>query len=202
MKDEILIVFETNKVVTKEILNDAIGLKRSDCIIVTLDEVVNYQVNPKEYFAILDGTVNNKIIQMNKEKGVLLKENGIPFLQLTQNNVFVVPAPNISQLTALHFDSSERSRSLFQDAIKEYDNKINFLKNKNVKLRTKNDFQQAYPTTGIILNPLMEENNGNLKKVYKLIKDIPEQKETNVEYLTLEHLEILHDIEKLLHYIK
>lgn len=198
MKDEILIVFETNKIVNKEVLNDSIGLQRSDCVIVTFEEIMNHQINVKEYFAIMDGTTGNKIINQNKKHGSLLKENSIEFL-LMKNGIYVVKAPNISQLTALHFDHSERNQNMFQEAIKEYDAKINFIKNKNIRLRTKNDFQQSY-VNGIILNDLMQGKPN--QKIYKLIKAIPEQKEPNVEYLTLEHLDILKDIEKLLQYIK
>lgn len=198
MKDEILIVFETNKIVNKEVLNDSIGLQRSDCVIVTFEEIINHQINVKEYFAIMDGTTGNKIINQNKKHGSLLKENSIEFL-LMKNGIYVVKAPNISQLTTLHFDHSERNQNMFQEAIKEYDAKINFIKNKNIRLRTKNDFQQSY-VNGIILNDLMQGKPN--QKIYKLIKAIPEQKEPNVEYLTLEHLDILKDIEKLLQYIK
>lgn len=198
MKDEILIVFETNKVVNKEVLNDSIGLQRSDCVIVTFEEIMNHQINVKDFFAIMDGTIGNKIINQNKSHGSFLKENSIEYL-LMKNGIYVIKAPNISQLTALHFDHSERNQNMFQEAIKEYDDKINFIKNKNIKLRTKNDFQNSY-ANGIILNDLMPVNPN--QKIYKLVKAIPQQKEQNVEYLTLEHLDILKDIEKLLQYIK
>lgn len=200
-KKYILIIFNTNKAITKEIIENAHGLRYSFCDITTIDNVLANKEKLIEYKAVIDCTDNTIFYKSQKsmKNGVELTEQEIKYIK-TSTNKFISTGPNISRLTATQFNQSQQVMENFNKDLNEYIKTINFITKKIPETRNINIFDNAMKTDGVILD-LEIKNNFN-KKQYKLVKKVPEQKEINTEYVTYDDIFILRELEKIIDFIK
>lgn len=200
-KKYILIIFNTNKVITKEVIDNAHGLKYSFCDITTIDEILANKERLGEYKAVIDCTDNTMFYngQKSMKNGVEFTEQEIKYIK-TSTNKFISTGPNISRLTATQFNQSPQVMENFTKDLNEYIKVINFITKKIPETRNINIFDNAMKTDGLVLN-LEIKNNFN-KKQYKLVKKVPKQKEPNTEYVTYDDIFILRELEKIIDYIK
>lgn len=200
-KKYILIIFDTNKVVTKEIIDNAHGLKYRFCDITTLEELLNNKEMLSNYKGVIDCTSNNKFYERQKamKNGAEFTENNIRYIK-TGTNKILCTGPNISRLTATQFNQSQQIMENFKKDFDEYISIINFVIKKIPETRNILSFDKAMNEDGIYLNLELKSNIN--KKQYKLVKRIPDQKENNTEYVLYDNIFILEELKKVIDFIK
>lgn len=199
-KKYILIIFDTNNIITEETIKNAHGLKYQFCDITTLNEVLKNKSELKKYRAILDCTVNNVFYNSQKriKNGYELIEKGIKYIKTSTNN-FIGAGPNISQLTATKFNSSRIVLDNFKKDYNSYITTIRFLLKKIPETKNQINFDTAIKTVGIDISSEIKKNKN--EKVYKLVKEIPSAKDPNVEYITYENVMILNKLKEIIDFI-
>lgn len=200
-KKYILIIFNTNKAITKEVIENAHGLRYRFCDIMTIEDVLMNKQCLLEYKAVIDCTDNSMFYNGQKsiKNGVEFTENGIQYIK-TSTNKFISTGPNISRLTATQFNQSQIVMENFNKDYSEYLKTINFITKKIPETRNINIFDNAMKTDGLILD--FEIKNNFNKKQYKLVKSVPENKEPNTEYVTYDDIFILNELNKIIDFIK
>lgn len=200
-KKYILIIFNTNKAITKEIVDNAHGLRYRFCDIMTIDDVLNNKQCLLEYKAVIDCTDNLMFYKGQKamKNGVEFTDNNIKYIK-TSTNKFISTGPNISRLTATQFNQSKQVMEQFTKDYDDYLKVINFMIKKIPEIRNINIFDNAMKTEGLILD-LEIKNNFN-RKQYKLVKKVPENKEQNTEYVTYDDIFILNELKNIIDFIK
>ena len=200
-KKYILIIFNTNKVITKEVIDNAHGLKYSFCDITTIDEILANKERLGEYKAVIDCTDNTMFYngQKSMKNGVEFTEQEIKYIK-TSTNKFISTGPNISRLTATQFNQSKQVMEQFTKDYDDYLKVINFMIKKIPEIRNINIFDNAMKTEGLILD--FEIKNNFNRKQYKLVKKVPENKEQNTEYVTYDDIFILNELKNIIDFIK
>lgn len=202
MEEKILIIFETNKAVDKETINNAMGLKFKYCNITTLEDIYASKIKMTDYIGIIDCTFKKIIFnhQIASKKGVKYTENNIEYIK-TSTNRFVVCGPTITQLTSNLYSNNQSVLDKQKKDIDDYKNLIRFLMNKIPDLKNKINFNKAITKNiGINLNEVVQNNRMGI--TYKLVKDIPETKEQGVEYITFDNIFILNELKKIIDTIR
>ena len=203
MKNLILIVFETNKSIGKEIIQHSQGLKQRYCDIITEEELQKNKEILKDYKAMIDCTTNGKLYNYNKNiyRGVELKEQNFTYLK-TASGKIIIMAPNTSRLTSTFFNTNETILNNFKKDYNEYLSVINFVVNKLPETKNINNFEKSINEDGLILNSVLENINQSKAKIYKLVKEIPVEKAENIEYITYDNIFILNELKKVIDFIK
>ena len=112
---------------------------------------------------------------------------------VNKNNAIICKGPNISQLST--FNSTVPAiKEKFEEALKLYNDCIDFLIKKNINLRNKDSFNKG-TDTGLIMNDVL---NGSKSKTYKLVYKLPEVKEPGVEYVLFDNIEILEKLKSII----
>lgn len=202
MEEKILIIFETNKAVDKETINDAMGLKFKYCNITTLEDIYASKIKMTDYIGIIDCTFKKIIFnhQIASKKGVKYTENNIEYIK-TSTNRFVVCGPTITQLSATLYSNNQSVLEKYKKDMEEYKSLIKFLIYKIPELRSKSNFNKAITQNiGINLNEVVQNNRIGI--TYKLVKEIPETKEQGVEYITFDNIFILNELKKIIDTIR
>lgn len=189
ISNKIIIVFETNNLITSDEIKSSLVIKRKYSDIYTLDEIYKDSNILKNYNYLLDCTFENKIFKqyLNNKKGILIKEK-YDYIK-TSTNKIILAGPNISQLTVAIYNKD--MNEIFEKNINEYRDKVLFLTNKDPEYKNLLNFEKAI-NEGIDFSDFVKVNNNN--KTYKLINKIPDKKEENVIYVTPENIEILHKL--------
>lgn len=198
MEEKILIVFETNKAITKETIDNAMGLKFKYCNITTIEDIYANKIKMTDYIGILDCTFKKVIFnhQIAAKKGVKYTENNIEYIK-TSTNRFVICEPSITQLTANLYSNNTTVLEKQKKDMEEYKSLIKFLFYKIPELKNKINFNKAIKeNTGINLNEIVKNNRMGI--TYKLVKEIPENKEQGVEYITFDNIFILNELKKII----
>lgn len=200
-KKYILIIFNTNKAITKEVIDNAYGLRYNFCDIMTIDDVLSNKQCLLEYKAVIDCTDNYVFYngQKSMKNGVEFTDNNIQYIK-TSTNKFISTGPNISRLTATQFNQSKQVMEQFTKDYNDYLIVINFMIKKIPEIRNINIFDNAMKTEGLILD--FEVKNNFNKKQYKLVKKVPETKEQNTEYVTYDDIFILNELKNIIDFIK
>lgn len=201
MNNYILIIFDTNKIITEEVIRNANGLKYKFCDIITLDELLKNKNCLLNYKGVIDCTTKKEFYQAQKmmKNGVEYTENKINYIK-TSTNKFLSTGPNISRLTAMQFNQSKEIMINFQKDFNEYITVINFIISKIPETRNKINFDKAIQNDGIdITSELHKKIN---TKNYKLVKQLPKEKETNTEYITYDDIIILNKLKEIIEFIK
>lgn len=203
MNKYILILFETNKIISKEIIDNSHGLKYKFCDIVTWEYLLKNKEILKNYKGVIDCT-NNKVFyngQKAMKNGAEYTENKICYIK-TSTNKFLSTGPNISRLTAVQFNNSKEILENFKKDFDEYIKVINFILSKIPETRNKILFDTALKENiGIDISYEIKSKNIN-KKTYKLVKEVPVDKEDNTEYITYDGIMILNELQKVIDCIK
>lgn len=200
-KDYILIIFDTNKIITKDIIENSHGLNHTFCKIITMNDFLSDVSVISKYKAIIDCSTQNKLYNnfLSKKNGVEFTENGFCYIKTARNN-FVTKGPNISRLTSTLFNKSEQIVANYKKDYSEYLSIINFIISKIPELRNKQSFEKAIKTDEIILD--YELVGKPMKSKYVLVKNIPEIKEQGTEYITYDDIFILNELKNIIEYIK
>lgn len=185
-QNKILVVFESNNLVSEENIKNANGLARRNCDICTLKELICDPNIISKYKCMVDCTFDHKIYNgyLNKKKGILIKEE-FSFLR-TPTNRFVIKAPNISQMTITNFTKSDIIKNKFAENLEDYNNRIQFISLKVPEYKNKQNFENGIKV-GIDYSNFVN----NKEKRYILINEIPEHKEPGVVYITPNDVDIL-----------
>lgn len=203
MNNSILIIFNTNEVVTEELIHNAQGLKQRFCDIVTSNEVLKNQKMLINYKAIIDCTVNHLFYNSNlkMKNGREFTESNYTYLK-TASNKFIIKAPNTSRLTSTYFNTSKQIMELYQKDYNEFISIVKFISKKIPELKNIYNFEESVTTNnGLILNMEINSNNSN-QKTYKLVKEIPQNPENNIEYVTYDDIFILNQLKNIIDNIK
>lgn len=200
-KKYILIIFNTNKIITKDIINNAYGLKYKFCDIMAIDDVMNNKKCLLEYRAVIDCTDNSVFYNGQKmmKNGVEFTNNNIKYIK-TSTNKFICTGPNISRLTATQFSKTDQIMEQFTKDYNDYLSIINFMIKKVPEIRNVNIFDNAMKTEGLIID--IETKKKFNQKQYKLVKKLPEVKEENTEYVTYDDIFILNELKNIIDFIK
>lgn len=202
MEEKILVIFETNKAVTKDAIDNSTGLKFKYCDLTTLEDIYASKIKMTDYTGIIDCTFKKIIFnhQIAAKKGVKYIENNIEYIK-TSTNRYVVCGPTITQLTATIYSSSESVVEKQKKDMEEYKSLIAFVAKKIPELRNKINFNKAISKNiGINLNEIIKTNR--MEVTYKLVKELPETKEEGVEYITFDNIFILNELKKIIDTIK
>lgn len=190
MSDKILVLFEENQKYKKDDLTQFISLNRKEIEMTTLEEILKNK-NLKDFSYIVDCTYDHKVFKANK--GQRLKQLNIEYMLVNKNNAIICKGPNISQLST--FNSTVPAiKEKFEEALKLYNDCIDFLIKKNINLRNKDSFNKG-TDTGLIMNDVL---NGSKSKIYKLVYKLPEVKEPGVEYVLFDNIEILEKLKNII----
>lgn len=202
MEEKILIVFETNQAITKETIDNSMGLKFKYCNITTLEDIYSNKIKMTDYTGILDCTFKKVIFnhQIAAKKGVKYIENNVEYIK-TSTNRFVLCGPSITQLTASLYSNNQSVLEKQKKDMEEYKSLIKFLIYKIPELKSKANFNKAITQNiGINLNEVVQNNRMGI--TYKLVKEIPENKEQGVEYITFDNIFILNELKKIIDTIR
>ena len=189
MKEQVLVVFEAvNNIASDEEIMASEGIKHPHCVIITLTKLLEDQNIMQEYKGVLDCTQGHKIYKTLLENriGRELKAQDDYLMTVMQN--YIAKGPGIEKLfISKDFDNQVLINKMNEN-LEVYKRVIRFLQSKFVKLVNKNKYNAGLNEEGIVLNDFMDLRNG---KTYKLVKNVPVEKEPNVEYITPIGLEIV-----------
>lgn len=194
MKEKILLLMESYlEIITNQDILNVEKLKDSLVDIKFLEEIVQQPNIVNDYKCIFDCTQNKQIFNFVSTKGIKIKDefeyikmSEQIFLEGTQAQHFIT---TFNQLSFLPQEIQDKKKSLLEEII----NKKEFLKKFLVKTHNYEDVSRALET-GI-------EYEAQNKK-YVIIKKIPENVESNVEYIVNSDIPIIKDIIEIMQYIK
>lgn len=189
--NKIIIIFEPNTLVTSEEIKSSLVLQRRYSDIFVIDEIAKNSELLKPYKYLLDCTQNNKLFHkyLSNKKGILIKEK-YEYIK-TATNKIIMPGPNISQLTITKYSTNKEIKDLYEKNKEEYYDKILFLTYKEPEYKNKIEFENSIKE-GLDFTDFVTKSKN--QKRYKLINQIPENKEENTIYVTPENIEILHKL--------
>lgn len=194
MKEKILLLIESYlEIITNQDILNVEKLKDYLVDIKFLEEIVQQPNIVNDYKCIFDCTQNKQIFNFVSTKGIKLKDefeyikmSEQIFLEGTQAQHFIT---TFNQLSFLPQEIQDKKKILLEEII----NKKEFLKKFLVKTHNYEDVSRALET-GIEY----EVQN----KKYVIIKKIPENVESNVEYIVNSDIPIIKDIIEIMQYIK
>ena len=194
MKEKILLLMESYlEIITNQDILNVEKLKDYLVDIKFLEEIVQQPNIVNDYKCIFDCTQNKQIFNFVSTKGIKLKDefeyikmSEQIFLEGTQAQHFIT---TFNQLSFLPQEIQDKKKILLEEII----NKKEFLKKFLVKTHNYEDVSRALET-GIEY----EVQN----KKYVIIKKIPENVESNVEYIVNSDIPIIKDIIEIMQYIK
>jgi hypothetical protein len=192
MNEKILVLFEETQKYKKEDLTQFISLNRKETTVSTLEEVLKNKTI-KDFYYILDCTFEHKAFNANVNKGQKLKQGTIEYLLVNDNKGIICKGPNISQLSTYN-STVPAIKEKFEESLKLYNDCIDFLIRKNIRLRNKDSFNKG-TDTGLIMNDVL---SGSKSKTYKLVYTLPEIKEPGVEYVLFDNIEILEKLKQII----
>ena len=194
LKEKILLLMESYlEIITNQDILNVEKLKDYLVDIKFLEEIVQQPNIVNDYKCIFDCTQNKQIFNFVSTKGIKLKDefeyikmSEQIFLEGTQAQHFIT---TFNQLSFLPQEIQDKKKILLEEII----NKKEFLKKFLVKTHNYEDVSRALET-GIEY----EVQN----KKYVIIKKIPENVESNVEYIVNSDIPIIKDIIEIMQYIK
>lgn len=195
-KNKILIVFETaNNILSEgDILNSPL-LMDYYCEFITYEKLSKNANMLNDYKVVFDCTSNLKIMKFIENKGIFIKNlfnyynlNDVVFINGFQIHSFLISKENEGLINK---EVKENMKSTFETYKKMLDFlKNNFLEEENFSIE---DFSEK-------LNKGIEISGQ--KKRYVLVKNIPEEKEENTEYVMASSIALLKDVFEVFDYIK
>lgn len=199
-KKYILIVFESNNVISDEDIYSAGGIKKRFCEIVTLTNMKNNQDKYKHYNYMLDCTFDNKFFNwnLNSKKGTIIKYNGFDYLK-TATGKLILKGPNVSQLTVTRFSKSQSIMEKFEKDLADYNNKIDFLISQNKDLVNILNYEKGIKN-GIDVTSFIHSTNKASR--YLLVSELPEIKDESITYILPDNIKMLESFLKIAEYIK
>lgn len=189
--NKIVAVFTESKFYTKEKITNFEPLQKQ---YVDLEVYTSFQKKENDmnnYNVIIDCGDFNLFYQnlLDKKMGREVKEKEITYL-LTPNKRIIVKAPSINRFFAGEFGNSETIYESVKDVLTEYNRVIEFAYTKIPSIKNIKNFNKGLEV-GIDISDFIETKVGETK--YKLVLEIPENKEINTEYITPEQISIIKD---------
>lgn len=196
--EKIYIVFETPASIPEEDVKSFGALKYRFCELVTYGEVVRKEKDLANCKGILDCTADFKIynaIIKRKEGSEFKTVDGEPYIATTRGN-FVMKGMTMSQLMCAEYNRTLQDE---QDAaIEKYMCKVKQLLMLIPKIANRLKFEEGFKSLeGIDVSDAIGGN-----KKYVLVKQLPEFKEANVEYITPDDIKLLVDLIKVGEFIR
>lgn len=195
--EKIYIIFEASPGIKEEDVKDFEALNHRFCELVTLEEVTKGLKSLVDCKGILDCTMNFKIYNriLDRKEGIELKNsNGKTYIRTAKNN-FLVKGIFMNQLMVAQYNEAlrdEQNRNL-----EEYYSRIKTLLMLIPKISNRLRFEEGFKSEqGIDVSEMVGG-----KKTYRLVKEIPEIKDINVEYITPDDIKILLDLLKVGEYL-
>jgi hypothetical protein len=193
--EKIAILFSTNNINKSEDIKNYTGLQRRFCEVITMDEV---KLNPRiltEYAGLLDCSEGNLVYngKIRNNSGKEYKKNDQTYIK-TATNKFIVNGPTITQLTASMFSQKEEILQREKNTYEVYDAALEFLYSLIKPIQNILNYELAMTTNGILINDILGKTN---EKVYKLVKTLPEKRDSNTVYITPDEIKVLNEIIKL-----
>ncbi|MGL4452470.1 MAG: hypothetical protein ACRCTZ_14995 [Sarcina sp.] len=196
--EKIYILFETPANIPEEDVKAFGALRYRFCELVTYGEVTRKEKDLSNCKGILDCTSDFKIynaILKRKEGREFKTAEGESYIHTARGN-FVMKGVTISQLMC-----AEYNRNLQDDqdkAIEKYISKVRQLLMLIPKIANRLKFEEGFKSLeGIDVSDAIGGN-----KKYVLVKQLPEFKEANVEYITPDDIKLLVDLIKVGEFIK
>lgn len=190
----IAVVFTADRSNTTEKIKEYRGLGHRFCDILTNEDIKKDGSVLSKYQGLIDCTSENKIYDsiLNSKRGMKINDK-VEYLKTTQGKI-IVKGPNILQLTATNFSTSQEVVDKYNRDIESYKVSIEFISLKIPKLKSLIMAETGLENGGIIINEVLGKDN---QKIYKLVLKIPAVLEPNVEYIPMENLEIFKELKRL-----
>ncbi|MGL5717870.1 hypothetical protein [Cetobacterium sp.] len=188
---KIVAIFSNNNFYTKEKIKNFESLQRQFVDLEVLESFQKKELSIANYKVVIDCTDSNNLYNkmLEQKKGKEISDRKTTYL-LTPSGKIVLKAPSTNKYFSAEFNDSETVRENVKKVFEEYNKAIEFAYSKIDEIKNLKIFNKGIEV-GIDITDFIDKKIGETK--YKLVLEIPENKEINTEYITPEQISIIKD---------
>lgn len=188
---KIVVIFSENNFYTKDKIINFEPLQKQYVELEVVSTFQKKEKNIQDYTVVIDSTDSNYLYDkmLEQKKGKEISDGKFTYL-LTPNKRIVLKAPSINKYFAGEFNDTEIIRENVKKVFEEYNVIVEFAYSKVPSIKNIKLFNRGIER-GIDISDFIDNKIGETK--YKLVLEVPENKELNTEYITPGEISIIKD---------